>query len=41
MQPLWEDLANEFNKRDDQEVVIAKVNCAVETDICSGIYAEK
>ena len=37
MHPLWEDLANEFNKGGEKEVVIAKVNCAVEVDICSGI----
>ena len=36
MHPLWVDLANEFNKGDDQEVVVAQVNCAVEIDICSG-----
>ena len=36
MPAIWQDLANEFNKPQDQEVAIAKVNCEVERDLCYG-----
>ena len=34
---IWQDLAEEFNKKDDQEVSIAKFNCEIESAFCSGI----
>lgn len=33
--PTWQDLAVKYNKADEQEVVIAKVDCTVETALCS------
>jgi len=34
--PTWQELAEKFNKAEDQEVVVAKVDCTVETALCSG-----
>lgn len=33
--PTWQELAEKYNKAADQEVVIAKVDCTVETALCS------
>ena len=34
--PTWQELAEKYNKADDQEVVVAKVDCTIETALCSG-----
>ena len=36
--PTWQELAEKYNKADDQEVVVAKVDCTIETALCSGNY---
>merc|ERR1711981_730579 len=33
--PTWQELAEKFNKAEDQEVVVAKVDCTLETALCS------
>jgi len=33
--PTWQELAEKYNKAEEQEVVIAKVDCTVETALCS------
>jgi len=33
--PTWQELAEKYNKADDQEVVVAKVDCTIETALCS------
>ena len=39
--PTWQELAEKYNKADDQEVVVAKVDCTIETALCSGnIYMD-
>ena len=38
MPPIWQDLANEFNKPQNQEIVIAQVDCQVERDLCYGMH---
>ena len=35
--PTWQELAEKYNKAEEQEVVVAKVDCTVETALCSGI----
>ena len=34
--PTWQELAEKYNKAEEQEVVVAKVDCTVETALCSG-----
>jgi len=34
--PTWQELAEKYNKAEDQEIVVAKVDCTVETALCSG-----
>jgi len=34
--PTWQELAEKFNKAEDQEIVVAKVDCTIETALCSG-----
>ena len=37
LHPAWEDLAEKFNKKDgDKDVLIANIDCTVETALCSG-----
>ena len=36
MHPIWQEMAKEFNKVGNQEVVIAEVNCEKERDLCYG-----
>jgi len=33
--PSWQELAEKYNKADEQKVVVAKVDCTIETDLCS------
>ena len=33
---VWEGLANTLNKSEDEAVAIAKVDCSVEKDLCTG-----
>ena len=35
LHPTWDELAKKFNTDDASEVVIAKVDCTVETSVCS------
>ena len=32
----WEDLAKTLNETEDDAIVIAKVDCSVETNLCTG-----
>lgn len=32
---IWEELAFKFNKKPDSEVVVAKVDCQAESDLCA------
>ena len=34
--PTWQKLAEKFNNAEEQEIVVAKVDCTVETALCSG-----
>ncbi len=36
LHPTWEDLAKKYNEEKPREVVVAKVDCTVETSLCSG-----
>lgn len=38
LHPAWEDLAKKYNEKpeDERDVVIAKVDCTVDTEVCSG-----
>ena len=38
MPQIWQDLANEFNKPPNQEVVIAQVDCDAQRDLCYGMH---
>ena len=33
---VWKDLANTLNKSEDEAVAVSKVDCSVETDLCTG-----
>ena len=35
--PVWESLANTLNKTEDAAVAVAKVDCSVEKDLCTGM----
>lgn len=32
---IWEELAVKFNSKPDSEIVVAKVDCQAETDLCA------
>jgi thioredoxin domain-containing protein 5 len=34
--PTWQDLAVKYNEKEEKDVVIAKVDCTIETALCSG-----
>ena len=40
MAQTWMKLAVIFNKAADQELVVAKVDCSLEGDLCSGTLAQ-
>ena len=33
----WQELAEKFNEVEDQELVIAKVDCSIEKALCAGM----
>ena len=35
LHPTWDELGKKYNKDESSEVVIAKVDCTVETAVCS------
>lgn len=35
LSPTWEELALTYNEDDQSQVVIAKVDCTVDTELCS------
>ena len=36
MHPIWQEMAKEFNREQNQEVVIAEVDCDKERELCYG-----
>ena len=34
--PTWQELAEKYNDVEEQEIVIGKVDCTIETALCSG-----
>ena len=37
MAQTWQELAEKFHKTEDQAIVVATVDCAVEKSLCSGM----
>ncbi len=38
MAPTWNDLAVKYAEKEEKDVVVAKVDCTIETALCSGIF---
>ncbi len=36
--PTWNDLAVKYAEKEEKDVVVAKVDCTIETALCSGIF---
>ncbi len=41
LHPTWDELGKKYNEADEKEVVVAKVDCTVETEVCSGKNASR
>ncbi len=36
--PTWNDLAVKYAEKEEKDVIVAKVDCTIETALCSGMF---